>query len=520
MKKTSKFTFILFLIGTILLSACGQATDPTAEPSFPTTIPVLIPLVGSQAATSTAEPSTPVATLSATTTLLATTLTMQIPSTVPVPLPAAGAIAPGTYFLPHMGKSDFQRIIFTLPAGWATKNGLVYKHLGQSGEVAFSAWIPDQVYADPCHWQGSALSPLDLANHSHDTTRGLILAPEDGGLANQALRGPHPRTLTQVILGSELALRINLSVPAELDISTCDQGQFRSWTDSSAIGGANSYNAPGQLDAVYEVDLDRQALVIDASHMPASSEADLAELDAILGSMYIDRGGPLGSMYIDRGGPLETPSSSYLWKEPDIAAVLQGTLLDPGAYTYDNVDGQGFNVGFTVPSGWTWNGRYLSKGGFDQPDRADIFFLSGPVQIYADPCHWGEPQSKSYRVTGFSDINVLVDQPMRSATTPIRRNASAVHLANRWPGMVVELATLDDFNLAACYGGQYRGWGPEINFRSHVDPGQRDYVWALDTEPPGPGGLIIDAASFPGTPADVRSEIEAILGSIFICHCG
>ena len=226
------------------------------------------------------------------------------PSATPVPLPSAGALAPGSYFLANSdpicagGCSGYRWITFTLPAGWATSHGLVYKHLNQPGEVAFSAWTVDQVYADPCHWQGSALSPLELANHSHDATGAIILAPEDGGLANQALRGPLPRALTPVTLasvwsgvsGRVMVLRIDLSVPTELDVSTCDKGEFRSWTEWHVADGANSHHAPSQLDTVYMVDVDRRPLVIDASHMPATSEEDLAELEAILASMIIDRG--------------------------------------------------------------------------------------------------------------------------------------------------------------------------------------------------------------------------------------
>lgn len=220
---------------------------------------------------------------------------------IPVPLPKTGTLAPGTYFLanPYLGQNPalncnrgcaaYNTITFTLPAGWATSGGLVYKHLNQPGEVAFSAWTPDQVYDDPCHWQGSSLSGFDLANHSHDATGAFILAPENGGLANQALRGPRPRALTQVTLGGVAALRIDLSVPANLNISTCDKGEFRSWTVWEVVDGANSHNAPGQLDTVYMVDVDRRVLVIDATHMPATSVADLAELKAILASMVIAR---------------------------------------------------------------------------------------------------------------------------------------------------------------------------------------------------------------------------------------
>jgi len=221
--------------------------------------------------------------------------------TSPVPAPSAGALAPGTYFLanPYLGGnpaldcshgcSAYKRIIFTLPAGWSISDGLVYKHKDLPGEVAFSAWTVDQVYADPCHWQGSTLSPLDLAGPP---------GPKDGGLANQALRGPLPRALIPVTLRAVdasglsypmTALRIDLSVPATLDIATCDKGQFRSWTVWEVPDGANSHHVSGQLDTVYQIEVDRRPLVIDASHRPGTSEADLAELQSILASMIIDR---------------------------------------------------------------------------------------------------------------------------------------------------------------------------------------------------------------------------------------
>ena len=223
----------------------------------------------------------------------------------PVPLPKSGVLAPGTYLLANPdpvcagGCSAYRWIYFTMPAGWATSNGLVYKHFNQPEEVAFSFWTVDQVYADPCHWQGSVLSTLDITHESGYVHDAIFLAAYEGGLANQALRGPLPRALTPVTFagldGSGLswppnALRIDLSVPADLDISNCDKGQFRSWTEWHVAGGANSHHASGQLDAVYMVDVDRRPLVIDASHMPASSKADQAELAAILTSMIIDRG--------------------------------------------------------------------------------------------------------------------------------------------------------------------------------------------------------------------------------------
>lgn len=210
---------------------------------------------------------------------------------------------------------------------------------------------------------------------------------------------------------------------------------------------------------------------------------------------------------------------------PDVAPEIGS--VKPGTYTLENLDEAGFNLRFTVPAGWTWNGRYLSKGGADQPDGAAILFFGGPmIQVHTDPCHWAEEQGNSaYYFIGRSAVDLmasLVDQPMDSATTPIIRFASSLGLANRWPGMAVELTAPKDLNLATCDEGQYLRWGPEINAQLHVSPGQRDYVWAVEIFGANslPGGLIVDAVTQPGTPADVMSEIEAILGSIIVGHWG
>jgi len=212
----------------------------------------------------------------------------------PGELPAAAELAPGTYFMrnPYIdqdpvrscvrGCADYRRITFTLPDGWATRDGLVYKHMDQPGEVAFSAWTPDQVYDDPCHWQGSALSPLlDI----HDHTR----VPALGSTALENQVGRDASAPSGVTLGGQLALRIELSIPAELELPACDSGEFRSWSEWDVVDGGNSHHAPGQIDVVYIVDVDRRPLVIDASHMPETSAEDLAELEGILASIRIDR---------------------------------------------------------------------------------------------------------------------------------------------------------------------------------------------------------------------------------------
>jgi hypothetical protein len=224
--------------------------------------------------------------------------------------------------------------------------------------------------------------------------------------------------------------------------------------------------------------------------------------------------------------PTPSPSTSpSAQPSPDLYGTqVHDGLLDPGTYAYLDVDHQGFNVRFVVPAGWTWNGRYLSKGGVGLPGGAAIFFFGGPVQVYADPCHWaGEQASPPTDFSSRSIVAALAAQASRSATSPISRPVDLFV-----GGASVELTVPEGINFADCDGGEFRSWGPQQEARSAQGPGQRDLVWAVDVlgigftdgSPPTVGGLIIDAAWFPQTPASVRAEITAILGSIRVGHWG
>ena len=47
-------------------------------------------------------------------------------------------------------------------------------------------------------------------------------------------------------------------------------------------GGDRYQQGPGQVEELWILDVDGQRLVIDATHMPATSMADVAELHSIL----------------------------------------------------------------------------------------------------------------------------------------------------------------------------------------------------------------------------------------------
>jgi hypothetical protein len=209
------------------------------------------------------------------------------PSASPTPIaPPVGDLDAGTYYLENpyascaRGCADYRGLTFTVPDGWTAMDGLVAKHLGEAGEVAFSVWTVDRVYADACHWQTSVLHPFDLP-HGHDANGMVFEEGYEHPLITQA--GRLASAPTQFEQDDRWILRIELVTPAELDLATCDQGQFRSWT---GVGGdVNSHHAPGQVDVVYLVDVDRRPLLIDASYQPGSTDENRSELEDVLASM-------------------------------------------------------------------------------------------------------------------------------------------------------------------------------------------------------------------------------------------
>jgi hypothetical protein len=212
------------------------------------------------------------------------------PTATPTPTPTAtiagfpgysDQVAAGTYAW-GAGGANPEDIIFTIPEGWISRYGVPHKDRDGPGEMAFGNWIIANVYADPCRWQGSLLDPP-----VGPTVEDLTIA-----IGAQKLRNATPPT--DVTLGGYSGKRIELSLPANLDITTCDQGVVRFWV----APGEDVANWPtgdpearspraGQVNVAYILDVNGARQVIDTWHMPATSASDLAELETILASMRI-----------------------------------------------------------------------------------------------------------------------------------------------------------------------------------------------------------------------------------------
>ena len=214
------------------------------------------------------------------------------PTPAPTPTAAASAAVPefpgvsdnvaaGTYRWKADQVTTPADITFTVPAGWTSRYGIPNKDRGGPGEIAVGDYMAYNIYTDRCQWKGALLDP-PVGPTVDDLATALV--------AQKAWNAAPP---TDVTLGGYPAKRIELSIPADLDRASCDGGVMRTWAAlgddpvNAPVDTENLGMHPGQLNVTYIVDVNGDRLIIDTWHMPGTSAADLAELDAILASMRI-----------------------------------------------------------------------------------------------------------------------------------------------------------------------------------------------------------------------------------------
>ncbi|WP_062516430.1 hypothetical protein [Demequina gelatinilytica] len=185
----------------------------------------------------------------------------------------------GTYrFEPSrvLGGDPYPDLLVTVPAGWASGDGWA---LGKES-VAILLWNVDEVFRDPCRWEGTAYDPGDSVDE-------LAAA-----LKEVPLRDPSDPVPTEI--DGRTGVYLEWSVPEDIaydgegfpdcDAKPGEPHDFVSWT---GIGkpSVRYHQGPGQVDRLWIIDADGQRLVIDAFSMPEATDADIAEIEAIVGSM-------------------------------------------------------------------------------------------------------------------------------------------------------------------------------------------------------------------------------------------
>jgi hypothetical protein len=206
------------------------------------------------------------------------------PTSSPVPLPSAGALDAGTYYI-AAGPITPARLTFTVPAGWATREAFVFKGPPATktpttdfGDVELMVWTVTHVYNDICK------------------NRTLVSAGTTAAQLVSVLRSQRGRIVsapTSITLGGFPATRMEMAVPAALDVSKCDSGIIRFWPDPGPDeSGGLCCSAPGSTDVVYVVDVAGDPVAVAARHQANSSSADIAELDNIVASIGLEPSTP------------------------------------------------------------------------------------------------------------------------------------------------------------------------------------------------------------------------------------
>lgn len=135
--------------------------------------------------------------------------------------------------------------------------------------IAF--WDVDEVFRHPCDAHGTIQPDRTVAD--------LVSA-----LAEQPLRDATPSV--DVVIDGLPGVRMEWSVPADFDFSTCDDGYFDSWTAvADSWNGGRYQQVPGQVDRLWIFDVGGERLVVDAMYMPSADAADRKELWQVMESI-------------------------------------------------------------------------------------------------------------------------------------------------------------------------------------------------------------------------------------------
>ncbi len=210
--------------------------------------------------------------------------TAKPPATEPASTQTATgpSVAPAPYCLEFDGGGTYRAtagdgvtVTVTVPAVDGTWSGfpdvftMVRAPCRDGGPVMIEASIVTEVFADACDMDGETR----LVSGASEAIEALV---EQEG---HDLTGP-----TDATIAGLPASRLDISVPAEIDATTCTNEVIRLW-----IGTNDTGIVPGETMTLYIVDVDGLALAVHAPFSQAAmTPALIAEVDAIIASIQID----------------------------------------------------------------------------------------------------------------------------------------------------------------------------------------------------------------------------------------
>jgi len=234
----------------MVTAACAGSDGSAAEPADP-----------SPTAVSTAPPTG--------------STTVEVADTTPE------ATEPATRSTPPIPLGDDDRVFYAgvdtvvvadAPAPWelfSVSTLGMRRDLGTAEWVGISFWDPWAVASDPCQWIGSWETPGETVA---DLAEALVAVP------GRQVTEPVP-----VTVGGFDGLYFEWSLPADLDIASCDQATTAAW--SGAAAKTRKHDLPGLVDRIWILDIDGQRILIDVISLPVEQDIIRSRVDEVIDSL-------------------------------------------------------------------------------------------------------------------------------------------------------------------------------------------------------------------------------------------
>ena len=183
--------------------------------------------------------------------------------------------------------------------------------------------------------------------------------------------------------------------------------------------------------------------------------------------------------------------------------------LDPGTYRVAEFTRRAFTI--TVPSGWTREDNFVSKGTGTAEANAfegnGVYLATWTVShVYADSCQWEGALGEARSVAEVTEA--LAEQTGHDTTGPTETQLGG------YPATRFEFSVPSGFDITACDQEFLRLWpdeGPNENFGLPIFVGQTAMVYVVDID--GQAQLVIAGQKERSTAADV-AELDDVLASI------
>jgi hypothetical protein len=179
-----------------------------------------------------------------------------------------------------------------VPVGWVGTRWGIASADGRPPAATLSWGSIGTIHPDPCHWS----DPIEHGGTPVDGEQDALAAALAHGWRSvdrmdAAEGGPHPLPETDrfVLTGRRgFTYEIDLTIPGGVDVSECDDGEYRLWTDPYGIPRTAR---PGETVRLWVLDLEPGIVVVDAGSLADAPAVDVARLDEARDTLWIGRPG-------------------------------------------------------------------------------------------------------------------------------------------------------------------------------------------------------------------------------------